>query len=73
MQETEVYEELMDGESKEMKDGFAREWQLGLGLLVAGCHERLAFWSQLSHSLCALAGCDPGEGCRWGCSMYRVL
>ena len=59
MQERSVFQDVMADESTEMREGFTHEWHVGLALLMTGLVEKLTFWTQLPHLLCALASWDP--------------
>ena len=76
MQERSVFEDVMANESAGLRDAFTREWHLGIGLLLTGLVEKMSFWSQLPHFLCALASWDQGvvESCARKClEMYSQL
>ena len=40
------------------RDDMLRQWHTGLGVILAGLAEKLAFWDQLPHSLVGLASFD---------------
>ena len=59
-----VFEDVMAHESASVRDELTREWHFGIGLLQASMIEKLTFWKELPHVLCALASWEPDK-VRW--------